>query len=94
MPEFAQFRLFSCELLQRPFLFESYYEWRSVLEHLFSDLEDILDDFDAVASLQPQILLGAVQDDLVGKSGDGELFDGVDGQSALEGVAVEQVQGE
>lgn len=92
MPKFAELRLLGSEILQWFLFFECNYEWRSVLKHFFPDFEDILDDFDTVAGLQPEVLLRAVQDYFVGEGREGELLDGVDGESAFEVAAVEQVE--
>jgi hypothetical protein len=77
--------------LQRFLLFEGNHERGGVQEDLLPDLEDILDDLDGVAGLQPQVLLGTVKNELVGEGGKRDLTDRVDGDSAFKMTAVQQV---
>jgi hypothetical protein len=94
LPEASQFRLFRREVLQRFLFFEADDECGGIVKHSLPDLEDILDDLDAVAGLQPKVLVGAVHHELVGEGGQRDLADAINGDGLLDVSAIHEVEGE
>lgn len=67
LPKFLYLGFLHKEAFKRFLFFKEYLQGLSFLEDFFPDLEDVLDDLYILVWLQPDILLYAMQDRLVGE---------------------------